>query len=330
MADISHINLALLQTLSDGRFYSGEWLADQAGCTRSAVWKQIQLLREIPGIQIDAVTGRGYRLREPLALLDQTEILRQLSEKNSPQLEQCDVLAITESTNTLAAQQAPSLNHARAWFAEYQTAGRGRRGRQWLGGFARHLQFSLAYQFELPMRQLTGLSIAVGAVIMRVLTEQGVRNVGLKWPNDLLCEGEKLAGILVEVNGEMAGPSTAIIGIGLNVSHDPKTVGEIEHPITSLQALGYVVDRNQLAGAVLDQLLALCRDYVSQGLQPYLATWREHDVYQGKKVALVGPNQTIFGTQMGLADDGGVLLEIDGKTRAYYAGEISLRAVPDQ
>lgn len=328
MAETTQVNLPLLQGLSDGQFHSGKDLAEQTGCTRSAVWQQIRQLRTIPGIQIDAVTGRGYRLREPLDLLDQAGILQHLTKHNSQQLEQCDVLAITESTNLVAAQHTPTLHHARAWFAEYQTAGRGRRGRQWIGGFGRHLQFSLAYQFALPMAQLAGLSIAAGAVLVDLLAQLGVRDVGLKWPNDLLHGDKKLAGILLEVNGEISGPSTAVIGIGLNIAQDQNAFENIARPVASLQALGHPIERNQLAGQLLDRLIGLCGNYARHGLQPYLATWRLHDIYQGQAVELISPNQIIQGTYIGLADDGGLLLEIAGETRTLYAGEVSLRAVP--
>ncbi len=319
------VNLTLLRLLADAQFHSGEWLAQQSGRTRSAIWKQIQTLNALPGIQIDAVTGRGYRLHEPLTLLDADKILSHLQDDNRHRLTQCHVLAATTSTNAIAADQPPDLLRGNAWFAEYQTAGRGRRGRQWLGGFAQNLPFSLAYQFDLPMAQLTGLSIAVSTVILQILHQQGAQCIGLKWPNDLITENGKLAGILVEVNGETTGPSTAIIGVGLNLKADSTITNSVDQPTTHLQALGGGTERNQIAGLLLDGLLQLCTDYPRHGLQPYLPIWRQYDQYRGKPVALIGPNQTLCGIQIGLADDGGIQLDIDGEIKTYYSGELSLR-----
>lgn len=316
----------ILHLLADGRFHSGEAIAEAIGCSRSAVWKQVQALRQETGLQVDAVTGRGYRLSCPLELLDETQIRQSLDQTAIRELDICSVLGSVGSTNALAGDRRLSgTRPAAAWFAEHQSAGRCRRGRPWDSPYGRNLYFSLAYRFDLPLGRVAGLSLAAGAVLATTLARHGLRDHGLKWPNDLLWNSRKLAGILLEAQGETDGPTQAVIGIGLNIDLDREASERIDQPAVCLREAGLRPGRNRLAGDLLGALLQMCRTYQQQGLQPFLQQWRDFDVFRGRSVRLLGPGSEVRGESLGIADDGGLQLRIDGGIRTFYGGELSLR-----
>lgn len=315
----------VLRALSDGHFRSGEELAGILGCSRSAIWKHVRRLREQSGLQIDAVTGRGYRLSEPLELLDQGLILNCLAAPQRAVLEACHVHDVVESTNELALRAAASGSSAsQAWFAESQTGGRGRRGRSWYSPYGRNLYFSLLQPFDLPMHRLAGLSVAVGLELAEMLSDLGLQGHGLKWPNDLHWKGGKLAGILIEARGESEGPSHAVIGIGLNIA-----LGQppdwLEQPICCLRDAGVDVGRNRLAGELLVRSLELCERFAAEGLAPFIRNWSRYGLYQDQAVRLEAPGRQHLGILRGVDADGGLRLEIEGAERVFHGGELSLR-----
>jgi BirA family biotin operon repressor/biotin-[acetyl-CoA-carboxylase] ligase len=315
----------LLHILADGRFHSGQDIAASLGCSRSAVWKRIQQLRAIPGLEVDSVSGRGYRLGRPLELLQHDLILQQLPAARRDRLHRLEVLGSVGSTNTLAMQHVPVAGRASAWFAEHQSAGRGRRGRTWISPYGRNIYFSLAWRFETPLARLSGLSIAAGTVLCEVLEAHGLRGHGLKWPNDLLWQGRKLAGILLEANGETEGPATAVIGIGVNLDLDHKAAQHIDQPHAALRDAGLRVQRNRLAADLLDACMSMCIEFADRGLQPFLDTWQRYDAFRDRPVRLVGPRSELHGHYLRIADDGGLRLLVEGREQTFYAGELSLR-----
>lgn len=318
-------SLQILRALSDGRFRSGQELAGELGCSRSAIWKHVRQLRQQPGIRIDAVTGRGYRLARPLELLDRAAILAQAARTAPKGLGACHVEDVVTSTNELALHAAESgAQVTQAWFAEAQTNGRGRRGRAWYSPYGRNLYFSLLRPFDMPLHRLAGLSIAVGLELATLLNDLGLQGHGLKWPNDLHWQGRKLAGILIEARGETEGPVHAVIGIGLNLDLDGRP-GCIDQPACCLREAGLEVSRNRLAGELLGRLLVLCERFASEGLEPFARRWPDYGLYQGERVCLQGPGQRHVGILRGLSPDGGLRLEIDGAERIFHGGELSLR-----
>lgn len=316
----------ILQLLADGRFHSGEAIAVDLGCSRSAVCKQIANLRTQTGLRIDAVTGRGYRLQQPLDLLDRQQIESHLGQHRHL-LEACHVAGSVDSTNELAKQErlvgpAPAV----VWLAEHQTAGRGRRGRQWLSPYGTNLYLSLAYRFDLPLMQLAGLSLAVGATLADRLCAYGLRGHGLKWPNDVLWQSRKLAGILLEALGEHDGPAIAVIGVGLNVQIDQATQREIDQPVASLQQAGIAVSRNRVAGELIADLLDACQLYQREGLPTFLGKWQAHDLLRGQRVQLSSAESVVSGEYLGIDSVGALRLKIGDDVKSFYGGEVSLRA----
>lgn len=321
------VRALLLQQLADGRFHSGQRIAATLGVTRTAVWKQVQRLESEFGIRVDAVRGRGYRLSTPLELLDADRVRAELGSDSEQALQSLQLLAMTTSTNADANRDLPQVsNRAKVWLAEHQTEGRGRRGRRWVSTFGRNLYLSLAWRFELPMSELAGLSLVAGVVVAEALAEVGLAGHSLKWPNDVLVDNRKLAGILVEVAGEAGGPAAAVIGIGINF-HVPDGAGSrIDQPWIDLRQAGAGhVSRNQLAGRLVDALIAACDLFAGERLEPFIDRWQAFDTLRGQPVRILRGTESIDGIYRGIAPSGAVVIENHAGLSEHHAGEVSLR-----
>ena len=309
--------LGLADALADGGWHSGEDLAARAGITRAALAKRIERLREW---QLDVETrhGLGYRLSAPLERLDQT----QLRDILTPPL-RVQVLTVIDSTNTqlLAADAA---HDPQVLLAEFQTGGRGRRGRAWVSPFGANLYFSLAWSFGAWPRDLSALPLAVGVTLARSLRATGAQ-VGVKWPNDLWIAGRKLGGILIEHRGEAGGPCRAVIGVGLNLAMTPAQAGGVDQPWIALeQALGRHLPRNQLAGKIIGALHEALTQFERSGFASFAADWNQFDLTAGKPVR-VEREPPLLGIARGIDASGALLVEADGQRHAVHSGEVSLR-----
>lgn len=318
----------LLEQLCDGGFHSGEQLAHLLGITRTAVWKRIQSLRRDYHLEIHAVRGKGYTLAEPLELLDENHIVELLSTQQNALMSRLQLMVSVDSTNSWLKQQlSQGMQSGSACLSEHQSAGRGRRGRSWVSPFGANLYLSLYWRFERSMSEIGGVSLAVGTVLARVLSGQ-IANVALKWPNDVLVDGNKIAGILVDVQGAADGPVDAVIGIGLNLHVPAHASQQIDQPWTDLQQLGHTgVSRNQLAARLLGELLDAMQMFQHHQLAPFVSQWRKYDLFHGKEVLLFHPQRKIRGIHKGITDDGSLLLEVDGRLASFQSGEVSLRGV---
>lgn len=318
----------LLALLSDGRFHSGERLARTLGVSRSAVWKRLQRLEDQFGLEVHAVRGRGYRLASPIELLERQQILGRLSPASRDRLESLDLYATIDSTNSAATTApAPSPGRAKVWLAEHQTAGRGRRGRQWVSAFGTNICLSLAWRFERSLSELSGLSLATGVVVVEVLHRYGVQGLGLKWPNDVLASGRKISGILVEASGEAAGPSTAVIGVGVNVCLPDAAAGLIDQPWTDLASSGVVgVSRNALAADLVDGLIAACDAFESAPMTNILPRWAAFDALLDRAVRIRQGDRWTDGVYRGITARGAARIETATGLEEHFAGEVSLRA----
>lgn len=314
-----------LRLLADGNFHSGETMARALGVTRSAVWYGI---REISGagFQVEKVHGRGYRLERAVSLLDAGLIRRDAAVHAAGiSLDICDTV---DSTNTqLMLRAAAGAGSGLALAAEAQTAGRGRRGRVWQSGIGSTLTFSLLWRFAQGARELAGLSLAVGVALARVLRKAGAREAQLKWPNDVVLPGGKLAGILIEMQGDVLGPSAAVIGIGINVRADPRVFAAVDQPVADLEtATGAVVDRNRLLASLLAELAAVLQGFAAGGFAPLREEWQTLHAYQDQPVCLSLPDgREVAGLARGVAEDGVLLLEAAAGITRHHSGEVSLR-----
>jgi len=196
MVLISDKQKKILKLLADGEFHSGTELAELLGVSRSAICKQLNGL-SVLGLQHAAVSGKGYRLDRPLELLDNTQINAELTPAQQAAISVLEIHDTLPSTNTylVEASQQGALSGF-VCFAEHQTAGKGRRGRQWVSPYGSNLYLSILWRFQQGgMASTAGLSLAIGVAVIRALRAQGFSEAGLKWPNDIYCQGKKLGGI---------------------------------------------------------------------------------------------------------------------------------------
>lgn len=314
---------ALLRLLQDGRFHSGEVLGAALGVSRSAIWKKLQGLRSELGVEVFSVPGKGYRLAQPLVLLEAESIA-----SCAPELGWLiHVLASVDSTNAEIMRRLEAGEIAPfCVIAERQTAGRGRRGRPWVSPFAENLYCSLVVRVDGGMRQIEALSLTIGLAVARTLLNNGIRDVGVKWPNDVLVKGRKISGILLELLGDPADIYHVVIGIGLNVNMLAGHEQSIDQPWTSVrQELGRVVDRNWLAAELLVQLRGYMSRHWASGFAGLREEWELLHLWTGKEASLVAGTQTVSGKILGVDDSGAIRLLVAGREAAFSGGELSLR-----
>jgi BirA family biotin operon repressor/biotin-[acetyl-CoA-carboxylase] ligase len=315
----------ILQRLIAGPV-SGDALAQESGLTRAAMWKRIEALREA-GVEIDAQAGRGYALRHPLELLQADDIIGALPPFVRAGLASLEIAWALDSTNSELLRRDTPAHGVAALIAERQTGGRGRRGKTWASPLAAHLYLSLSRQFSGGLARLGGLSLVAGVAAAEALHESGYAGVRLKWPNDLVVEGRKLGGLLVEGGGEHAGPVRAVIGLGLNVRMPESMAATLDQPWTDLTLLlGTAPSRNAVAARLLAHLVPALDQFDAEGLAPFLARYARFDALTEREVAvhLAGATQT--GIATGIAEDGALRVRIDGEERVFHAGEVSVRA----
>ncbi len=319
------LTAGVLTRLTDGAFHSGEALARSLEVSRASIWNAVRDL-EATGLEIYKVHGRGYRLPYPVTLLDRAAIERHLGE--SAARFAIDVRTTVDSTNTaLLERAAAGATDGTVLAAEWQPGGRGRMGRAWHAGIGEALTFSLLWRFARGAGALSGLSLAIGVALARALAAAGVEDAALKWPNDVLWNGRKLAGILIELAGDALGPTAAVIGIGINVRVSEAARARIDQPVADLEAAcGAAPDRNRLLATVLIELERVLEAFAREGFAPLRAEWQRAHAHQGKRVTLTltdGSRQA--GLSRGVAEDGSFLLETRAGAKRFHSGEISLR-----
>lgn len=314
--------LNLVDALADGEWHSGEDLAAVAGITRAALSKRMEKLRDWQ-LDIETRTGLGYKLTAPLQRLDTAAL-----QAAAPNV-QVRVAAVTDSTN---AQLLASNSEAdpQALFAEFQTAGRGRRGREWVSPFGANLYLSLAWSFPQWPRQLTALPLAVGVACARALREVGLDTVQLKWPNDLHVNGRKLGGILIEHRAEAGGPCRVIIGIGINVAMTGAQAQSVSQPWIGLhEALNAhgkpLLARRDFAAALLKQLAQAIKTFEQSGFNTFAADWSVLDLTRDREVTVQGQQGSYNAIARGVDDQGALVVEALGQLQTIHSGEVSLR-----
>ncbi|MDT8452910.1 MAG: biotin--[acetyl-CoA-carboxylase] ligase [Gammaproteobacteria bacterium] len=237
----------------------------------------------------------------------------------------------TDSTNEQALLQVREGQALPlACFAEQQTQGRGRRGKVWISPPHSSIYLSLAWRFEVPVNELGGLSLAVGVAVVRVLKAIGLEQAGLKWPNDVLIEGRKIAGILIETTQNTATATTAIIGIGLNFKMPEAATQLPDQPWTDVfSCLGETspAGRNRVAGLLLKECMSICEGF-SQFRDELLAEYRQYDICLQRPVNIYQDEaRSLQGTVTGFEVNGAIRIEIDGEEQLFNSADISLRKI---
>jgi len=316
----------IISLLTDGKFHSGVAIAKQFNVSRATVWNALQHAETL-GITIFSVRGRGYKLPQALTLLNAQAVLAAMGEHcNDVKVEVHDHLT---STNSYLMQNLSTHSHATCVAANLQTSGRGRRGRAWQAGLGASLTFSLLWRFQCGASALSGLSLAVGVALAQTLHSFGITQAKLKWPNDVLIGKEKLAGILIELQGDMEGPSTAVIGIGINLNLPENIKQQIDQPATDLASVSsQKINPNELLAVLLKHLLILLRDFEQNGFAHLRKEWMQHHAYHLQVVRMLMPDgREVCGEVKGVAEDGSLLVETTAGLQRFLSGEISLRGL---
>jgi BirA family biotin operon repressor/biotin-[acetyl-CoA-carboxylase] ligase len=321
---LTPLAFTLLRQLADGEIHSGEALAATIGMTRARV---SQLLKQVEGsgLALESIRGRGYRLIDATPFLDRTAIMRAL-DTHFTQL-QVEVADHIDSTSSELLRRNPGTDiHRLLLAAEWQTAGRGRRGRRWTSVVGGSLTFSLGWRFEQGAGFLSGLSLAIGVAIARALEASGFAGVELKWPNDLVYRERKLGGVLVELTGDALGPALVVVGIGLNVRLPEALRGDIAQPVTDLAAIADAIDRNALLARIAAEIARALEQYGRSGFAAFRAEWQRRHALQHQPVDVLLPDgSSTHGSVAGVDADGALLLDRGGRRLRFVNGEVSLR-----
>jgi BirA family transcriptional regulator, biotin operon repressor / biotin---[acetyl-CoA-carboxylase] ligase len=330
-ADLANTRLwRLLNLLADGEFHSGDYLAGQLGISRASVFDALAGAADF-GIALQRIRGRGYRLARRWQRLERQEISRWLG--NDAQRFEIEILPQASSSNTLLLQRAGmgdidrSPRSCRVLVVELQTAGRGRMGRTWYSGLGNSLTFSLLRRFDRGLNDLSGLSLAAGVGIVRALNKLGAPGVQLKWPNDILTAQGKLGGVLIEAQGDVLGPSTVVIGVGLNCTLTEDLECRIDQSACALEDVCEdMPERNQLLAILLQELANVLQQFEQRGFSSMREEWQRYHVHQDRPVRLKMPDDTaVNGVARGVSDQGELCLETAQGMRNFSSGEVRVR-----
>lgn len=308
----------LLNTLSDGHWHGGDDLGAQLGVSRAAIWKLMTHLKTYD-VLIESHKSLGYRLKEPLKLLNEDIIRANLKFGHDKICFDC--FESLSSTNDYLMQR-PLISDEEfvVCSAEIQTDGKGRLGRKWTSPFGKNLYLSTLWQFKADVSGLMGLSLVIALALVEALETVGLNDLNVKWPNDIYLDGQKLAGVLIEIKAESNGDSRVVIGTGVNVNMtDGDGIGQAW--TSCAQALGKPVDRNEIVAAYLNVLQPALEKFTEAGLAAFMSQWNRHDYLKGKTVDLMHHREKVSGTVLGINAMGALLMNVDGEECAFTAGD---------
>ena len=313
--------------LSDGNFHSGEKMAAEMGCSRVTVWKSISELKSL-GINIFSVKKKGYRLPKKISFFNIESIQRELGELN--QFVNLELLNVTDSTNKYLNVSANVKPHASVVIANIQTKGKGRRGRSWQASVGESLAMSILWKFDKGASGLSGLSLVVGVAIQRLMKKIGINNSFLKWPNDLLIlEGDsyfKLAGVLIELQGDLESRCSAVIGVGLNYDLSSDILKNIDQPATNIKKyLKSDIDLNQLSAMLIKEIMNALSEFENNGFLSVKEEWLSYNAFKEKTISFIkSGGEIITGQIVDIENDGALkILQNNGIHETLISGEVS-------
>ena len=314
----------LIKALANGDFISGQDLGKQLDISRTAISKHIKALRAM-GLDVYSVTGKGYKLSQPLSLLNQATIIGALPSNDF--IPEIEVHSLIDSTNSYLLRRLPNqISQGQVCLAEFQSAGRGRRGRQWISPFGTQIYLSMYWYLEQGLSTAMGLSLVTALAVSDAIYSHTNIQVQLKWPNDVYLDGVKLAGILIDLEGQALEPSHSVIGIGLNLNMPAKVGEAINQKWTDLQRhCKKKINRNELSAKLIYHLLKRLHQHQQEGLAGMLEAWHSQDFYLNKRVKLLTGERITRGICRGVNNQGALMLEIGGQMKPIYGGEVSLR-----
>ena len=317
--------MELLALLADGQFHSGVDLAQQLNVSRTTISKRVADWQAL-GLDIDTVTGKGYRLQTPIDWLNQSKIYAFLPDNIQNLISDFSIHSIITSTNDFVAQSLQKKSQSGVvCLAEMQSAGRGRRGRTWLSPAAGTFYGSVGWVFNEGFQVVEGLSLAIGVAVIRALMDCGVEGLQLKWPNDIVWQGKKLGGILIEMNAEVGGNCQVVVGVGVNLALPQTVKTQIDQEVIDLREINPNINRQQITATIVSHLLLVLSDYAVQGFKAYRQTWQNYDALLGIPVKVLGLAQNIEGIGAGIDEQGAFLIKTSTGIEAISGGEVSIR-----
>jgi BirA family biotin operon repressor/biotin-[acetyl-CoA-carboxylase] ligase len=322
---MSNYAIAIVKALNKGYFVSGTAIAKNLTISRSRVWQLISQLKA-SGLAIDAVSGKGYKLTQPVELLKQTDIEQHLQTLNDQHQANIMVFSYIDSTSQYLIKHHKKLPSNSIVLAEAQSAGRGRRGKSWTSSFAGCLAISFYHQFNLASNQLSGLSLVTGLAIVKALETLGV-NAQIKWPNDIYVNKQKLAGILIDIVNSNKQQSKVVTGIGLNINIPSTIKQQIDQPIIDLVSIDkkYQTERNKISAVIIHTLNDYYQHFNQYGLNYFLSQWQQYDLLYEQPIIVDQHNEKTKGIAKGINQHGALKVSINGQISILYSGEVSLK-----
>jgi len=318
--------MELLQLLSDGQFHSGVDLAHTLNVSRTTISKRVAYWQQ-QGLDIDIINGKGYRLQQPIQWLNQQAIWQAMPHQTQALITEFDVQLQVSSTNDVVAQQLKQKQQSGVvCLAEMQQAGRGRRGRTWVSPPAGTFYGSVGWIYPQGFQVLEGLSLAVGVAVLEALASCGVEGLSLKWPNDILWQGKKLAGVLIEMSAEVDGACYVVVGVGVNLALPQSSKVHItQQAVDVKEIIGKLVDRQQITVALISHIVSLLADYAQQGFGAWRSKWQNYDALYGQNVHILGFADPMEGVAQGIDATGAFLIQTATGLQAISGGEVSVR-----
>ncbi len=308
-----------------GEYLSGEEISRRLGVSRTAVWKQIRRLKDA-GYVFDASPKLGYRLAASVSALDTRRIASHLRTVRFGR--ELTVLAKTDSTQTEAEKRArEGAPEGTLVVAEEQTSGRGRQGRVWHSPPGKGVWMSTVLRPEGPLTAVPQLTLLAAVAVCRAIRQVSGVEAGIKWPNDLLADGRKLCGILLEAVVEDGGVRHCIMGIGIDANLEESDYPEeLRSKVTSLRReSGIEVDRSALIAAVMNEFETLYRLYAESGFEPVRLLWESLSVTLGREIVVRDVRGERRGWAHGLGGQGELMMRTeDGAVVPVYSGDIEL------
>ena len=326
---MANLLFPVLNIFSDGKFHSGEAIAKHFNVSLVSIWQAIAEAEKL-GVEIFSLTGKGYSLSHSVQFIDEDKVKQSIGEMAS--WFNIKVFDVVDSTNNFLMQEAPKgYPHASCVATNIQTSGKGRRGRQWQSSLGENLTFSFLWRFTKGAAALSGLSLAVGVSLIRSLKKINVKQALLKWPNDILVKNDeeykKLAGILIELQGDMDGQSAAIIGVGINLKLSKNQLAKIDQPAIGInQCIDDEVDSNQFLGVIIKDLTEVLAKFESNSFESFKDEWQSYDAFQDQSISITSSNSSIIsGKERGVNDTGSLEVITEDGIKTFSSGEVTIR-----